>query len=369
MDQVIWKSQARALDDLYMFKFRTKLCTRKKQCKNPSRCFDAHSNLMKRRVPKRVWTNGGLFNYIPEPCQEWQRSKKCSLGDNCTRSHGWLEMIYHPLLYKTKLCKSKRQNGVCIEYGFYCAKAHARSEIRCLVDIYGENWKQHYDLLERPRFKSNSRPVRAISNMTKIRMFDKGRVGIAVPPRRQHVTDLTLFAQHLLEGKISPQDQPPVCVLDRSQEGKLLTRSRSPFEDIGSSVMSFPDGMSGFQSADEEVALFNQRFSSNFGLEKNERRHCNLKDGIFMRHFKAGSKSTIRPTPETYMAMALANPSRPMDDECGNNLSFFCGECGKGSMQSRKDNLLSHSPRLSLKRDGGSILDKVFQNCEIPRLP
>jgi len=368
MDQAIWKARASAIDDLYMLKFRTKLCTRKKQCKNPSRCFDAHSNLMKRRVPKRVWSNGGLFNYIPEPCQEWQRSKKCSLGDSCTRSHGWLEMIYHPLLYKTKLCKSKRQNGVCIEYGFYCAKAHARSEIRCLVDIYGENWKQHYDRLERPRLKTNNHP-RAISNITKIRWFDKGRVGIAVPPRRQHVLDLNLFAKYLLEKKISPQDQPPVCILDWSQEGKMLTKSRSTFEDVGSSLMSCPDETSGFHSANNDVTIFNQHYSLNFGLEENERRPCNPKDGVFMRHFKAGSKSTIRPTPETYMAMTISSPARPIDDKSGNNHLFFCGECGKGSMHSRKDNLLSHSPRLSPKRDSGSILDKVFQNCEIPWLP
>jgi len=129
--------------DSFMYKFRTKVCT-KKRCRNPSRCLNAHSQRMKRRVPFQNET--GLFNYIPEPCQQWEKEKKCVNGDSCLRSHGWLEVIFHPLLYKTKLCKSHRKNGVCSEYGVYCAKAHNRNDIRNLVIIYGQNWKRHYDL-------------------------------------------------------------------------------------------------------------------------------------------------------------------------------------------------------------------------------
>jgi len=130
---------AQVRDDLIMYRFRTKLCSRKRRCRNPANCFDAHSNTMKRRVPRQVGSNWGQFNYIPEPCQEFLKSKKCRLGNSCPRSHGWLEVIFHPLLYKTKLCKSQREkNGICKEYGLYCAKAHARCEIRNLVEIYGE---------------------------------------------------------------------------------------------------------------------------------------------------------------------------------------------------------------------------------------
>jgi len=55
-------------------------------------------------------------------------------------------MIYHPLLYKTKMCESYQKSGVCRKYGVYCAKAHNLREIRNLVKIYGWNWKRHYDL-------------------------------------------------------------------------------------------------------------------------------------------------------------------------------------------------------------------------------
>jgi len=129
--------------DDYMYKFRTKLCT-KKRCRNPPKCFDAHSEVMRRRVPRLG--KDGLFNYIPAACPQWQKSKKCSWGESCLRSHGWLEIIFHPLLYKTKMCKSNLRNGICRGYGVYCAKAHNPVDIRNLLDIYGWDWKRHYDL-------------------------------------------------------------------------------------------------------------------------------------------------------------------------------------------------------------------------------
>jgi len=75
-----------------------------------------------------------------------KKEKKCEKGDSCLRSHGWLEVIFHPLLFRTKVCKSRLKNGVCLQYGFYCAKAHNPIYVRNLVTLYGENWKQHYDL-------------------------------------------------------------------------------------------------------------------------------------------------------------------------------------------------------------------------------
>jgi len=136
-----------------MYKFRTKPCT-KRRCQNPPMCFYAHSKGMMRRVP----TQGehGFYNYIPKPCPQWQKLKKCSLGESCLRSHGWLEIIFHPLLYRTKMCKSDLKNGVCREYGVYCAKAHNPTEIRNLVNIYGVDWKKQYDLSLREKTETSS---------------------------------------------------------------------------------------------------------------------------------------------------------------------------------------------------------------------
>jgi len=144
----MYRAEVTEKDNAYMYKFRTKACT-KKRCRYPARCFDAHSPAMRRRVP--VQDEQGQFNYIPEHCAQWQKTKKCRNGDSCQRSHGWLEVIFHPLLYKTKMCRSYYKNGACREYGVYCAKAHNPSEIRNLVKIYGEDWKRHYDLSKKEK--------------------------------------------------------------------------------------------------------------------------------------------------------------------------------------------------------------------------
>jgi len=69
-------------------------------------------------------------------------------------------MIYHPLLYKTKMCESFQRNGECHKKGVYCAKAHKETEIRSLVKIFGWNWKRHYDLsLRRSSNRSTKKSV------------------------------------------------------------------------------------------------------------------------------------------------------------------------------------------------------------------
>jgi len=110
----------------------------------------------------------GLFNYIPKPCPEWEKNNKCISGDSCPRAHGWLETIFHPLLYKTKMCASFQRYGVCRRNRMYCAKAHKESEIRRLVKIFGWNWKRHYDLslregCSRSTYKSVSTVDKSVS--------------------------------------------------------------------------------------------------------------------------------------------------------------------------------------------------------------
>jgi len=153
-----------------MYWFRTKRCN-KKGCTKDMACFYAHSKAMSRRIPKQMRANG-LFNYIPEICSEYKETKRCSLGESCYLAHGWLEVIFHPLLYKTKLCKSPYKKGVCKKYGIFCAKAHKWSEMRDLAKIFGEDWKRHYDT----RF----RDIVCEDNETQITKYGKGRCEVAV---------------------------------------------------------------------------------------------------------------------------------------------------------------------------------------------
>jgi len=192
-------------NEFYMYKFRTKFCSMKGKCPSPATCFDAHSRIMKRRVPT-LNEDSGKYNYIPKTCPQWRRSKNCSFGENCPRSHGWLEVIYHPLLYKTKLCKSKRKNGICAEYGVYCAKAHSRVEVRSLVNIFGVDWKRHYDLAGRFGFRPEDTFFGSKVSIKRYK-YHRNRVGLAVNPNAYQTLDINLFACYLLEKQASMQDR------------------------------------------------------------------------------------------------------------------------------------------------------------------
>ena len=46
---------------------------------------------------------------------------------------GWLEVIFHPLLFRTKCCANRiGKDGLCSGYGIYCAKAHGKEILRSL---------------------------------------------------------------------------------------------------------------------------------------------------------------------------------------------------------------------------------------------
>lgn len=188
-----------------MYHFRTKPCWKKRNCQNQATCFDYHSHMMKRRMPQLIKAIDE-WNYIPKLCPHWRDSKKCIMGENCPLAHGWLEMIYHPLLYKTKLCNSKRNNGVCIAYGVYCTKAHGRREIRSLVNIFGEHWKRYYNFSKRLGFQNDDKlPELAdvrISRCKRQRMC----VGVAATPKSYKMLDVNLFAYYLLEKQALTRD-------------------------------------------------------------------------------------------------------------------------------------------------------------------
>jgi len=125
------------------------------KCRKGKECFDSHSRDMSRRVPIQNRTKANLFNYIPQACPEYKKQKKCGMGNKCYLAHGWLEIIFHPLLFKTKLCESSLKNGMCRKYGMYCAKAHNKKEVRNLISIYGKDWKRHYEAHQSESVKAN----------------------------------------------------------------------------------------------------------------------------------------------------------------------------------------------------------------------
>jgi len=60
------------------------------------------------------------------------------------------------------------------------------------------------------------------------------RVGLAVVPKERHMIDLNLFAEYILDKRISNHDDPPTCREPGSPTIEHLADSGIPFEDLGS---------------------------------------------------------------------------------------------------------------------------------------
>jgi len=76
--------------------------------------------------------------------------------------------------------------------------------VRSLVNIFGLDWKRHYDL--RGRFGFGSRDsFSGFNGSMKRHMYNRNRVGLAVIPNNYQTLDINFFAGYLLEKQSSMQ--------------------------------------------------------------------------------------------------------------------------------------------------------------------
>eukprot|EP01017_Pseudomicrothorax_dubius_P033534 TRINITY_DN4500_c0_g1_i3.p1 TRINITY_DN4500_c0_g1~~TRINITY_DN4500_c0_g1_i3.p1 ORF type:complete len:546 (-),score=70.81 TRINITY_DN4500_c0_g1_i3:34-1671(-) len=115
-------------DDFYMFYFKTVLCPFNLTQHDKAQCVYAHNWQDFRRKPQ-------LHNYEPVACSNWKSTDfilsyedGCPLGQQCTKCHGWKELEYHPLNYKTKQCGTKN----CHKKGRDCPFYHTSRERRII---------------------------------------------------------------------------------------------------------------------------------------------------------------------------------------------------------------------------------------------
>uniref|UniRef100_A0A6C0CLB1 C3H1-type domain-containing protein n=1 Tax=viral metagenome TaxID=1070528 RepID=A0A6C0CLB1_9ZZZZ len=114
--------------------FKTEMCEFVKNgivCQHASQCLYYHNEEQRRRPPvtgiiNELGTKTYSWKYIPKWCKHLQPDsvgkmpKKCPFGDNCYYAHTLNEILYHPLLYKTRKCK----NGLGCKRINVCAYVH-----------------------------------------------------------------------------------------------------------------------------------------------------------------------------------------------------------------------------------------------------
>ncbi|GIX63360.1 zinc finger domain containing protein, putative [Babesia caballi] len=116
--------------------FRTKQCPMysKGTCADSVRCNMSHSETWPRRNPS-------VFRYDYKLCpniqffrqdNKMQLKGKCHHGRRCRFSHSKEEQLYHPDLYKTRMCLNFPNCK-----GYFCPFAHSKAELRTRK-VYGE---------------------------------------------------------------------------------------------------------------------------------------------------------------------------------------------------------------------------------------
>lgn len=71
-----------------------------------------HAGQLPRRLPVRL-SDGRGYNYLPKRCAntinrtsaDATTASECANGDSCEYAHSVEEIIYHPQVYKTRLCE------------------------------------------------------------------------------------------------------------------------------------------------------------------------------------------------------------------------------------------------------------------------
>jgi len=106
-------------------KYKTEMCRNSWEnslplCPNGKRCFDAHTERERRRDPLR---GKGDFVYSRVLCES---RTNCISGRSCSKAHNESEAMYHPLIYKTKLCS----NGDSCDRGDFCAFMHKKDVLK-----------------------------------------------------------------------------------------------------------------------------------------------------------------------------------------------------------------------------------------------
>jgi hypothetical protein len=139
--------------EYFLSVYKTSPCKNQTLACTKGECPSYHFETKRRRNPR-------LYRYSQEPCvvvrpstphdagtSGWRRPSTCRLGDSCEFSHTLLESMYHPLIYKSILCKNfdehDRSTWQRCPWKRACAHAHSRAELEyaesCIRELNAAN--------------------------------------------------------------------------------------------------------------------------------------------------------------------------------------------------------------------------------------
>ena len=103
--------------DFFMFQYKTVICPFGSKTHDSETCVYAHNENEIRRNPS-------VFEYGPKECSFGLR-KHCPKGNKCKDSHGKFEALFHPMNFKTVICKNEN-----CKIPNFCPLAHHKNDFR-----------------------------------------------------------------------------------------------------------------------------------------------------------------------------------------------------------------------------------------------
>jgi len=128
-------------EELDLNTFKTQRCEDEPNSHDSKCCGMFHHRFDRRRPPT---------GYSPEPCvNEFLQFGEvrgdhviCPFGDQCSRCHNIVELLYHPLVFKRRLCMDMLEKESCPR-GSLCAFAHSRMEIEAHATVFSAEEEQN----------------------------------------------------------------------------------------------------------------------------------------------------------------------------------------------------------------------------------
>lgn len=210
------------LNEVYLY-YKTRVCSKwleNKCCLQD--CFDTHGSLPFRRVPCLI---NNKWNYGVSRCT----TSGCH---SCKCAHSVFEVMFHPLVYKTKLC------GDFDCQRKHCARAHGTSELRrveyCQMDMTRASKLPSVRILKPTNiirststFSEYSSPRQEMLHMFKVRPCSKyQRCEWAQCPFYHHKND---YRRYPFQGNRLVYDPKP-CSLEDCTQGPFCTKAHNHVE-------------------------------------------------------------------------------------------------------------------------------------------
>eukprot|EP00746_Dinoflagellata_sp_MGD_P163617 gnl/MRDRNA2_/MRDRNA2_91766_c0_seq1.p1 gnl/MRDRNA2_/MRDRNA2_91766_c0~~gnl/MRDRNA2_/MRDRNA2_91766_c0_seq1.p1 ORF type:complete len:619 (-),score=98.71 gnl/MRDRNA2_/MRDRNA2_91766_c0_seq1:627-2483(-) len=126
-------------DVLDLATFKTQRCNGDGPTSHDSKCCRMYHHRYDRRRPPT--------GYAPEPCEhEFLQDQGngaliaddhviCPFGDQCGKCHNIVELLYHPQVFKRRLCMDMLEKDTCPR-GALCGFAHSRAELEAHATVF-----------------------------------------------------------------------------------------------------------------------------------------------------------------------------------------------------------------------------------------